>query len=124
MKIEDCLKIPYRLEITEDTEKGGYTASYPDLDGCITSGETIEKAASAALETKKAWLEAAVKNGTDIPRPGSQKKYSGQFKFRMPKTLHRSLAEHAKAEGISMNQYCLFLLSRNDSIYNQLKNGS
>ena len=27
----------------------------------------------------------------------------------------RSLAEHARQEGISMNQYCVYLLSRNDA---------
>ena len=27
--------------------------------------------------------------------------------------------EHAKEEGISMNQYCLFLLSKNDALYNR-----
>ncbi|MBO7094447.1 MAG: toxin-antitoxin system HicB family antitoxin, partial [Spirochaetia bacterium] len=46
--------------------------------------------------------------------PDSEKEYSGQFKLRMPKTLHRLLAEKSKREGISMNQYCLFLLSRTE----------
>ncbi|MCI8980594.1 MAG: toxin-antitoxin system HicB family antitoxin, partial [Clostridia bacterium] len=39
--------------------------------------------------------------------------YSGQFKLRMPKSLHKELAERSKAEGISMNQYCVYLLSHN-----------
>lgn len=41
--------------------------------------------------------------------------YSGQFKIRMPKSLHRSLSLHAKSESISMNQYCNYLLSMNDA---------
>lgn len=41
--------------------------------------------------------------------------YSGQFKLRIPKSLHRSLSMHAKEEGISMNQYCLYLLAKNDA---------
>jgi len=45
------------------------------------------------------------------------KKYSGQFKLRIPRSLHKSLAEHSKKEGISMNQYCVYLLSRNDAMY-------
>ena len=43
--------------------------------------------------------------------------YSGQFKLRIPKILHKTLAENAKKEGISMNQYCLYLLSRNDALH-------
>lgn len=35
------------------------------------------------------------------------------------KSLHRSLAEHSKREGISMNQYCLYLLARNDAVYSK-----
>jgi predicted HicB family RNase H-like nuclease len=43
--------------------------------------------------------------------------YSGQFKLRIPKSLHKALAEHSRREGISMNQYCLYLLSKNDALY-------
>ena len=42
--------------------------------------------------------------------------YSGQFKLRIPKELHRQLAEQSQAEGISMNQYCVYLLSQNNAI--------
>ena len=119
MNIDDYLKLPYRLEIIEDLEEGGYIASYPDLDGCITCAETIEQAAVLAEDAKKVWIEAAIEDGYEIPVPAAENKYSGQFKFRMPKSLHRLLAEHAKEEGISMNQYCLFLLSKNDALYNR-----
>lgn len=40
---------------------------------------------------------------------------SGQFKLRIPKSLRPSLARHAKRKGISMNQYCMYLLSKNDA---------
>ncbi|MCI5588370.1 MAG: type II toxin-antitoxin system HicB family antitoxin, partial [Lachnospiraceae bacterium] len=45
--------------------------------------------------------------------------YSGQFKLRIPRSLHRSLVEHSKKEGISMNQYCVYLLSKNDAVYSK-----
>ena len=113
--IDEYMKIPYRMEIIEDTAEGGYVASYPDLKGCITCGQTIESAASALIDAKRSWIEAALEDGYDIPVPETDDSYSGQFKFRMPKSLHRQLAEHAKLEGISMNQYCLYLLSSNDA---------
>ena len=56
-----------------------------------------------------------MEEGISIPEPVSEEEYSGQFKLRIPKSLHRSLAEHARQEGISMNQYCVYLLSRNDA---------
>lgn len=114
---DDYMKLNYRMEIVEDMDEGGFVVSYPDLPGCITCGETIESAVANALDAKKAWLEAALGDGIAIPMPDSLDDYSGQFKLRIPRSLHRSLAEHSKREGTSINQYCVYLLSRNDAIY-------
>ena len=110
------LSLPYRMELIPDTEEGGFTAWYPDLPGCITCAETIEGAVANAVDAKKAWIEAALEQGINIYDPSDSSDYSGQFKLRMPKSLHRDLAIHAKLEGISMNQYCLYLLTRNDAL--------
>ncbi len=114
--LNDYMKMPYRMEILEDIDEGGFVVSYPDLPGCITCGETVESAVANALEAKKAWLEAALADGVKIYEPGSLEDYSGQFKLRIPRSLHRTLAEHSQREGISMNQYCVYLLSRNDAV--------
>ena len=66
---------------------------------------------------KKTWLEAAMNDCVDIYDPSDVSEYSGQFKLRIPKSLHRDLSIHAKQEGISMNQYCLYLLTKNDACY-------
>ncbi|MBQ9438933.1 MAG: toxin-antitoxin system HicB family antitoxin [Lachnospiraceae bacterium] len=113
------MSLPYRFEIIPDKEEGGYTAWYPDLPGCLTCSETAEGIVANAMDAKKAWLEAALEEGLEIPEPAEEDtvEYSGQFKLRMPKSLHRSLAVHAKKEGTSMNQYCVYLLSMNDTKY-------
>ena len=112
--IDDYMSLNYRMEIVEDKEEGGFVVSYPELPGCITCGETMESA--NAQDAKKAWVQAALEEGIEIHEPDSLEEYSGQFKLRIPRSLHRSLAEHSKREGISMNQYCVYLLSRNDAI--------
>ena len=117
--IEDYMAMPYRMEIVEDSDEGGFVASYPDLPGCISCGETVEAAPANAQDAKRAWLEAAMEDGIAIREPDSLDDYSGQFKLRIPKSLHRSLAEHSRREGISMNQYCVYLLSRNDAVYSK-----
>ncbi len=114
--LDDYMTMPYRMEIVEDTAEGGFVVSYPDLPGCITSGETLESAAQNALDAKKAWLIAAMEEGIEIHEPDNLEEYSGQFKLRIPRSLHRLLAEHSQKEGISMNQYCVYLLSRNDAV--------
>ena len=122
--IEYYMALPYRMEIVPDTEEGGYTVWFPDLPGCLTCCETTEGIMENAADAKKDWLEAALEDNLPIPEPSREEdlsKFSGQFKLRMPKSLHRSLALHAKKEGISMNQYCNYLLSMNDAIFASVK---
>ena len=115
--LNEYLALPYRMEIVEDREEGGYVVSYPDLPGCLTCGETIESAVENARDAKRVWLEAALEEGVSIPMPDSLEDYSGQFKLRLPRSLHRALAEHSQREGISMNQYCVYLLAKNDALH-------
>ena len=63
--LNDYMAMPYRMEIVEDKDEGGFVVSYPDLPGCITCGETVESAVVNALDAKKAWLEAALEDGVD-----------------------------------------------------------
>ena len=68
--LNDHMKLPYRMEIVEDQEEGGYVLSFPELPGCITCGaelpgcitcgETLESALKNADDAKKAWLQAAI----------------------------------------------------------------
>ena len=109
----------YRIEIIEDKEEGGFVVSYPELSGCISCGETVESALENAKDAKKEWIRAALEDGIEIQEPDSLENYSGQFKLRIPRSLHRSLAEHSQREGISMNQYCVYLLAKNDAIYSK-----
>ena len=74
------------------------------------------------VEMVRQIVESEVKNdedGVEIHEPDSLEDYSGQFKLRIPRSLHRALAEHSQREGISMNQYCVYLLSRNDAVFSK-----
>ena len=115
--IDEYMAMNYRMEIVEDRDEGGFVASLPELPGCLTIGDTIEEAIHNMEDAKKSWLEAALESGYEIQEPGSLEEFSGQFKLRIPRSLHRSLVEHAKREGISMNQYCVYLLTKNDTVY-------
>lgn len=115
--LEQYMALPYPLEIIPDSDEGGFVGSYPDLPGCLTCGETMEDVVRNAEDAKRAWLTAALEEGLVIHEPNLPTAYSGQFKLRIPKSLHRSLAEHSRSEGISMNQYCLYLLAKNDALY-------
>ncbi|MDR1801338.1 MAG: type II toxin-antitoxin system HicB family antitoxin [Lachnospiraceae bacterium] len=122
--LDEYLSLDYKIEITPDKSEGGYVVSFPDLPGCLSCGDTIEVAIQNASDAKKSWLEAALCDGIAIPEPSDSESYSGQFKLRIPKSLHKQLAEHSKKENISMNQYCLYLLSKNDALFSHVAEDS
>lgn len=113
--IDYYLDLPYKLEIVPDKDEGGYAARYPELPGCITVGATLESVVKNADDAKTEWIAAALEEGVAIPEPTSYDDYSGQFKLRLPKSLHKLLADQSKEEGVSMNQYCVYLLSLNNT---------
>ena len=115
--LTEYLALPYKIEIIPRSVKVGYVIALPELPGCLTCGDTLEQALANAQDAKRCWLETALEDGIAIPEPNSVENYSGQFKLRIPKSLHKNLAEHSKQEGISMNQYCLYLLNKFDAQY-------
>lgn len=115
------MNLAYRMEIIEDKDEGGYVLTFPELPGCMTCSDSLSELFELAKDAKKTWIEGMLEDGKEIPLPSDLESYSGQFKLRIPKSLHQSLALHAKEEGISMNQYCLYLLSKNDAQFNSKK---
>ena len=105
--IEYYMSLPYRVEVVEDKEEGGW-----ELPGCATCAGSVEEGFRLIEDAKRSWLDACIEDGREIPEPIDLNAYSGQFKLRIPKSLHRRLAQRSSEEGVSMNQYCVYLLSR------------
>ena len=107
------LKYPYKIETISEEDGGGYLISYPDLPGCISDGDTIEETLLNGEDAKKSWLKTAFEKSINISEPNSlQDKYCGRITLRTPKSLHKDLVEQAEKEGISLNQYLIYLLSK------------
>lgn len=111
----DCyLALEYPFDVIADPD-GGYVIRFPDLPGCLTQVEHLDEVAFMASDARNLWIETEYARGGDIPLPSYPEEYSGKFNVRLPKSLHRSLAEAAKREQVSLNQYVLLLLSRGDA---------
>ena len=102
------IKYPFILDQDDD---GSYFLHYPDLPGCMSCGHTIEEALEMGSDAKKCWFISAIQDNDIIPEPKYIEDYPDNFKLRLPKSLYKQLASNASAEGVSMNQYCLYLLS-------------
>ena len=110
-ELDYYMGLNYRVELIKNEEGEGYVLHCPELRGCITCADTLEKGFEMIEDAKKCWFQACIEDNIEIPLPSNIDNYSGQFKIRMPKSLHKSLAEKSQQEGISMNQYCVYLLS-------------
>jgi predicted RNase H-like HicB family nuclease len=111
-------KPSYPVQIFWSDEDEGYIAVVPDLPGCSAFGETAQEALGESGEAIEAWLEAARAAGNPIPRPSQpplHKKHSGKLLVRMPQTLHGLLVMQAEREGVSLNQYVVYLLTEGSS---------
>jgi antitoxin HicB len=109
--LEYYLNLRYPITI-EEAPEGGYFVYIKDLPGCMSQGETPEEAAEMIEEARRLWLESAYEDGLDIPLPESHDEYSGKFNVRLPKSLHRRLDQMAEREGVSLNQFLVYTLSK------------
>ncbi len=77
----------------------------------MADGETVEEALKEGEDAVLAWIRAAKEDGEPIPEPRSMDKYSGQWRIRVPKSLHAQLDAKAKLEGVSLNTLSITLLT-------------
>jgi len=120
--IEYYMSLPYRV-VLEPSPEGGWVTSIPDLPGWITQGETKEASLLLIEDAKAGWIDLAIQDGDEIPEPDTTEKYSGKFLVRIPKSLHKKIAERAKKEAVSINQLATYLFSAGISGKETRKNG-
>lgn len=102
----------YPIKVFYSEEDKGFIAVIPDLPGCSAFGETEDEAIKQVKIAQELWIKTAKREGRKIPRPSSEVVYSGKILARTPKSLHKALMEKAKEEGVSLNQFIVYLLSK------------
>ena len=92
---------------------GGYLITLPDLPGCMSDGETLEKTLINGRDAFHCWIAAQVDMGRQIPAPTHYDEEGKPVKFvqRLPRSLHASLQTRAKSEGVSINTLVLTLIA-------------
>lgn len=114
MQVEEYMKLPYTRMIQEMNDESGryFYGRIMELDGCQSSGDTLEELYKNLNEALEGYIETKLENKLEIPLPATQEDYSGKFVVRLPKSLHMRLAVEAEREGVSLNQYTLYKLAR------------
>lgn len=106
-------QVKYPKQVFWSDEDEGYIAIAPDLPGSSAFGESEAEALRELDDVIAGWIAAAKAIGNPVPPPSTpSKQHSGKLLVRMPRTLHRDLTEEALREGVSLNQYVVFVLSK------------
>jgi antitoxin HicB len=97
-------------------EGGGFKACIPQLGrhAFIGDGDSREEALKDLENTKREYFIEFIKKGIEIPDPEKQEReFRGEVLLRMPKAFHRELYFAARKNEVSLNQYMVFLLTKN-----------
>ncbi|ANF32362.1 hypothetical protein A0130_12365 [Leifsonia xyli] len=98
----DFTHYSYRvLWSAEDGEYIGQVAEFPSLSWL---GPTQSEALQGIVALVEDVVEDLQLSGEVVPEPFSERRYSGEFKVRIPPELHRSLAIQAAEEHVSLNR--------------------
>ena len=67
MKTFQVIRSGIVFELQPEPE-GGYTVTVPALPGCISYGETFEKAMEMIKDAIEGWLTLAIEEGIPLPK--------------------------------------------------------
>ena len=113
-KLEYYMSLPYNKIIQEihDESSHYFYGKILELDGCQSTGDTLEELIANLTEAMEGHIEVMLENEMEIPEPIKEESLSGKFVIRVPKSLHRRLVIEAEREGVSLNQYAMYKLAR------------
>ena len=102
------MELPYRMEIVEDKDKGGYVISFPELPGCIPSGETIEAAIQKGLQT----ICITDHHDVDYTEPNFLIDFANYFptlrelqeKYKNQINVRKNICNHLKFMGLEIDE--------------------
>jgi predicted HicB family RNase H-like nuclease len=101
----------YRLTWSpEDREHVGLCTEFPSLSWLDATPEGALDGIRKVVAEAVADLLAS---GESVPEPLSEHRYSGEFRVRIPPTLHRALVIEAAELGVSLNRLASLKLSTN-----------
>jgi len=117
-KLEEYLKRPYTRILIPDDESNTFTAEILEFPGCIAQGDTAKEVYERLEDAARAWIEAALALGQEVPPPSLEHGYGGKIALRLPKSLHRQVAMAAKRDGTSLNQFIVAAIAEKFGAHN------
>lgn len=102
----------YERKVFHSAEDKAWIAVAPELPGCSAFGKTPEIALQELDTAIELWLETARDKKWRVPKPLATREARGRILLRLPRQLHEEYLSLATEEGVSLNQYMLYVLAR------------
>ena len=93
----------YSLSIFWSDEDNSFVALSPEFPGMSAIGEDREEALKEAQYAMNTMEDMAKEHGDTLPNERKLPEHSGQFRIRIPRSLHTALALEAERQGVSLN---------------------
>lgn len=107
------ITITITIRLAEFDGETLYEAKVKELPDIAEYSQSHEEAYALALDAIATTAEVFAEQGQEMPRPFMpEEDYSGRVTLRLPKSLHRRLAEIADEESVSLNQYMVSILAQ------------
>jgi predicted RNase H-like HicB family nuclease len=114
----------YSMRVAWSPEDEVFVASCPELCDLSAHGVTPGEATVELSEAIGLALEAYEEEEWPLPEPRILRTRSGQFRVRLPQSLHAWLAGEAEAEGVSLNTFVIAILSEARGLSKRARTGS
>ena len=103
----------YSFNVFWSDEDEAHVATCVEFPGISAFADSIEQAFAELRIALDLAIETYEAEGWQLPEPvaKAETRYSGQFRVRLPKSLHAQLAARAKREGVSLNTLVVSHLS-------------
>lgn len=94
----------YTYRVTWSLEDGEHVGSCIEFPSLSWLAETPEEALAGIRQVVSEVTADLEASGEPVPVPLAEKRYSGEFRVRIPPELHRQLALMAAEQGVSLNR--------------------
>ncbi len=89
-----------------------YEARVRELPDIVEYADSAQEAYLLALDAVSTTFQIMADHGRAVPQPiDTESDYSGRVTLRLPRTLHRGLANRAEDEKVSLNQLLVGVLA-------------
>lgn len=106
----------HSMRVFWSVEDEAFIAVCPELGELSAFGPTADEAVRELQVAIELAIQVLEEDGESIPAAVVQQEYSGQFRVRLPKSLHAQLVRDAETDGVSLNALVISRLAAVTSV--------